>query len=380
MRAPDSERLLIDRLPDGPVASALCTTRARGQLAGLVAARWPDSRVVCHTLDAYHAQETVAVQGSYDGRLEVVCTPDFPLSPADSPMAETGESGVESQSHVVDSPDRGYDLAALPTTAGGEGELTRELLREAHNRLRVGGRLLVSVDNFKDGWTHDRMRELFPKVTVIADENPEGGKPRGVVYSGTKDAPLKKQKDFVCEFAFRDRGTLLKAISRPGVFSHRRIDPGGRALIDAAEPSDGDRVLDLGCGSGVVTLAAAARGPAVTVHGVDSNPRAVECTLRGAALNGLSDRVSATLTADALPPPETLGTFDLAVGNPPYFSHQRIAGLFLAAADAALKPGGTALMVTKQPGWFLEAMGERFDAVASAEVRRYHVVLGRKRG
>ena len=371
MRAPDSEQLLVENLPDGPVGTALCTTRARGQLAGLIAARWPESRVVCHTLDAYHAQETVAVQGSHGGRLGTVCTPDFPLSPEDS-------AGGESTG-VSDSEEAGYDLAALPTTAGGESELTRELLREAHNRLRVGGRLLVSVDNPKDSWTHDRMRELFPKVTVIPDENPTGGKPRGTVYGGTKDGPLPKQKDYACEFAFRDRGTLLKAISRPGVFSHRRIDPGGRALVDATEVAAGARVLDLGCGSGVVSLAAAARGDGVTVHGVDSNPRAVECTLRGAELNGLSDRVAATLTADALPPAETFGTFDLAVGNPPYFSHHRIAGLFLAAADAALKPGGQVLMVTKQPGWFVEAMAERFAAVESEEVRRYHVVRGRKR-
>ena len=240
--------------------------------------------------------------------------------------------------------------------------------------------MLVSVDYAKDSWTHDRMRELFPKVTVIRDENPAGGKPRGVVYGGTKGAPLTKVKDYVCEFAFRDRGTLLKAISRPSVFSHRRIDPGGRALIDALEVPDGSRVLDVGCGAGVVSLAAAARGGAVTVHGVDSNPRAVQCTLRGAEVNGLSDRVTASLTADALPPAELHGTFDLAAGNPPYFSHQRIAGLFLAAADAALGPGGTAVMVTKQPGWFLAAMGERFDDVRSEPVRRYHVVRGVRRG
>ncbi|MEM9703600.1 MAG: methyltransferase, partial [Planctomycetota bacterium] len=211
------------------------------------------------------------------------------------------------------------------------------------------------------------------------DANPTGGKPRGVVYGGTKEHALKKQKDFRCEFAFRDRGALLRVLSRPGVFSHRRIDPGGRALIDAMEPADGANVLDLGCGSGVVSLAAAARGVNVRALGVDSNPRAIECTLAGAALNGFGERVTASLTADALPPRETLGTFDLAVGNPPYFSHQRIAGLFLASADAALKPGGIVQMVTKQPGWFREAMAGRFDAVESTELRRYHVVRGIKR-
>ena len=105
----------------------------------------------------------------------------------------------------------------------------------------------------------------------------------------------------------------------------------------------------------------------------------MECTRRGAELNGFGDRLTAALTADALPPAETHGTFDLALGNPPYFSHHRIAGLFLAAAAAAMKPGGGVLMVTKQPGWFVEAMGERFAEVSSEEVRRYHVVRGVRR-
>ena len=369
MRTPATEQLLLENLPAGEIGTALCTTRARGQVAGLIAAKWPESRVVCHTLDAYHAERTVAVQGTQGGRLSIVCVPDFPPAPVVSPPGDTGETTASS----------GYDLAALPTTAGGESELTRELLRAAHDRLRVGGRLLVSVDNAKDSWTHDRMRELFPKVTVIRDENPTGGGPRGVVYGGTKDAPLAKEKDYACEFAVRDRGTLLKIVSRPGVFSHRRIDPGGRALIDSLGVGAGERVLDIGCGAGVVALAAAARHADVRVHAVDSNPRAVQCTRLGAESNGFADRVTASLTADATPPAETLGTFDAAAGNPPYFSHQRIAALFLAAADAALKPGGRCVMVTKQPSWFLEAMGERFADVRSEPVRRYHVVRGVKR-
>ena len=368
MRTPVTEQLLLENLPAGEIRTALCTTRARGQAAGLIAAKWPDSRVVCHTLDAYHAERTLKVQGTKDGRLLTACVPDFP---------HVGDAFPEDDAAAGTL--RGYDLAALPTTAGGESELTRELLRQAHDRLRGGGRLLVSVDNPKDSWTHDRMRELFDKVTVTRDANPAGGGPRGVVYGGTKKGPLAKEKTYDCEFAVRDRGTLLKVVSRPGVFSHRRIDSGGRALIDSLEVADGERVLDVGCGSGVVALAAAARGPGVTVHTVDSNPRAVQCTALGADLNGFADRMTATLTADAMPPTDLLGTFDVAAGNPPYFSHQRIAGLFLAAADAALKPGGRCLMVTKQPAWFLEAMTERFADVTSEPVRRYHVVRGVKR-
>ena len=77
-------------------------------------------------------------------------------------------------------------------------------------------------------------------------------------------------KSFEVEFQFRDRGRLVRGVSRPGVFSHRRLDLGARALIESlAEPVEpaegaapaperdllapGARVLDLGCGSGLPT-------------------------------------------------------------------------------------------------------------------------------
>ena len=48
-------------------------------------------------------------------------------------------------------------------------------------------------------------------------------------------------------------------------------------------------MLDIGCGAGVVALAAAVCGEGVAVHAVDSSARAVECTRRGAELNGLGN-------------------------------------------------------------------------------------------
>ena len=70
----------------------------------------------------------------------------------------------------------------------------------------------------------------------------------GVVYSGIKTAPLKKTRDFGCEFAFRQNGRLLRAYTRPGVFSHRRVDAGARALMETMEIEPGQRVFDIGCG------------------------------------------------------------------------------------------------------------------------------------
>jgi 16S rRNA (guanine1207-N2)-methyltransferase len=70
--------------------------------------------------------------------------------------------------------------------------------------------------------------------------------------------------------------------------------------------------------------------------------------------------------------------FDLVLANPPYFSHYRIAELFLQTARKALKPGGVVNVVTKAPNWFIEHMPELFDDVAGEFVKDYAVVTGRR--
>jgi ribosomal protein L11 methyltransferase len=72
----------------------------------------------------------------------------------------------------------------------------------------------------------------------------------------------------------------------------------------------GARVLDVGCGSGILAIAAAKLG-AASVVGIDVDPIAVEATLANAATNGLSGRISARLGSlpSGLPP------FDVASAN-----------------------------------------------------------------
>jgi 16S rRNA (guanine1207-N2)-methyltransferase len=185
-------------------------------------------------------------------------------------------------------------------------------------------------------------------------------------------------KNFACEFAFRDCGRLIRAFSRPGVFSHRHLDPGARQLMEEMEISGGDRVLDIGCGAGVVALAAACRADDVSVHAVDSSARAIECTLRGAELNELTN-VTTELNADGQFA-NGGGAFDVALANPPYYAGLRIAEHFLTVARFALRPGGRVTVVTKQPAWFARHMPSWFDDVTLTERKCYHIFRGRSPG
>jgi ribosomal protein L11 methyltransferase len=93
----------------------------------------------------------------------------------------------------------------------------------------------------------------------------------------------------------------------------------------------GERVLDVGCGSGLLGLAALALG-AARVVGVDIDTSAVEATARNAALNGFGDLLSAT----AAPLADVDGSFDVVVANVGRAAIVELAGELVAR----VAPGG----------------------------------------
>lgn len=339
------EQLLIDLLPELEPTRVICTTGGRAQFAETCARQRPDVQVDCCFLDLFQKNQSqfqIDEHGPIQN-LRLVCEPDLP--------------------------DHEADLVAFVCRKGGDAELTRDLLQQGYLRLVDGGRLIASTDNDEDQWLHEQLRELFPKVT----RRPV--KKQGTVYLATRKGPLKKQKVFDSDFKFRDRGHLIHVYSRPGVFSHRRIDLGARTLINTMQIKPGMKVLDMGCGVGTVSLAASLAAENVTVMALDSNPRAVQCTQRSAELNELKN-ITAILDCEGQA--ASTGDFDLVLANPPYFSNYAIAELFLDTAYRALRQKGLVHVVTKTPNWFLERMPLWFTNIQEAEVGDYRVITGRR--
>lgn len=356
-----AERLLIESWPsivgERSLERVLVTTVGRAQLGRFVAESYPQAEVECYFLDAYQlglADAACAGEAAQPRprNLSWRCSSDLIVP-------ELGHGAVT------------HDVVALPLSSRGDAELTREQLQQAYQMLRPDGLLLASTDNPRDVWLHEMTQGLGGKVRRYG---PAEGCDDGAVYAVRATGPLKRERNFTAEFPFRDGEKLLQATTRPGVFSHRRVDPGARRLMESMTIRPDMRVLDIGCGWGTVGLAAASRAPGVYVEALDSNARAVECTSLNAERNGVAGRLTARCEpAGSAPSSVAAGTFDLALANPPYYADFRIAEAFVGAAHAALRSGGELLVVTKLPHWYRERLPERFARIEEQLVKNYTI-------
>jgi ribosomal protein L11 methyltransferase len=127
----------------------------------------------------------------------------------------------------------------------------------------------------------------------------------------------------------------------------------------------GDRVLDLGSGSGILAIAAAQLG-AARATGVELDPEVEPIALGNAARNGVADRVS-FVTGDAAALAPLLGPVELIVSNILRSANTEL----LPAIAAALAPAGIAIfagMEEDERELFLTALSgagfARFDEAA----------------
>lgn len=329
-----------------PGSRIVCTTTGRGQAAHALAVERPDARVVAWFLDLHPCTAARASWAPAPTNLAAECVPDMPPGP--------------------------FDLAVVPLAKVGEAELSRDLLQAALVNLAIGGHLVAAIDNPRDNWLREQLAETGETVRVRPlDGIDRRAKAGTIAYVIQKTREVAKVRDFTCEVVFRDRDRLLTAFTRPGVFAHRRIDPGARHLLNAVDVAPESRVLDIGCGAGCVALGIAARDASVQVHAFDSAARAVDCTRRGVEANGLTNVTVALEAEGRVPEP---GSWDLALANPPYYSDFRLAELFVESARLALAPGATLLVVTKQPTWYLEHLPRMWTNVAREEVKGYHLI------
>jgi ribosomal protein L11 methyltransferase len=126
----------------------------------------------------------------------------------------------------------------------------------------------------------------------------------------------------------------------------------------------GDRVLDLGSGSGILAIAAVKLGAAAAV-GIENDPEAGPVALRNAERNGVTDAVQ-ILEGDAGDLAPLLGPADLLLSN----ILRTVNTALLPAIVSALRPGGLAIFSGMET---MEAAAFRPVLAASGLVERDQV-------
>ena len=300
--------------------------------------------VTCHVLDIYHRHAIEKVHHA-----KVVCSAHLPEGPWDVVKFKTGPK-VHS------------------------GDLALDLLQECYKVAGLRGR--------------DAPAPLSGRVEMefVGKE-----RDRNDLLSKIRDDP-KRVRSFKAEWpASVPGGEKLMFTSYPGCFCHRRLDEGGLALAEVVSRDvlnteaqrhreEGLRLLDMGCGCGLVGFLVANRisslfpRPSSLVL-VDSHSRAVEAAKENAAKFGIDAEV---ILSDNGTPERMDGTFDVFVGNPPYYSDYRIAEVFLETAKRALKPGGICYTDVKNAAGLKPVQERYFPHVEVIGRRGYNVLRSEK--
>jgi len=160
------------------------------------------------------------------------------------------------------------------------------------------------------------------------------------------------------------------------VFSPGSVDRGTKAMLSFVEFKAGDKVLDLGCGCGVVGILAAKQIGADKVWMCDISENAVLLSRQNAEINGVG--AVTICQSDGLKNISEPG-FTLILSNPPYHTDFSVAKGFIEDGYKKLVVGGKMIMVTKRLDWYRNKLSSVFGGVTVKEKDGYYVFIAEKR-
>ncbi len=265
-----------------------------------------------------------------------------------------------------------FDLGAMDTAPYPHRAARLHLLWQAAERLAPSGALYIAGPN--DGGIHaleKRLRAAWGQAEVVAYK--KGHRLLRVPRPATLpplDEPLSGEQ------AITLRGQPFILTLRPGVFAGGGLDPATALLAEVLEVGQRQRVLDLGCGSGVLGMLAARLAPSSHVTLVEASAAALLTAQENCRRNGLeqlqvlaSDGVAAVRAEQ----------FDLVLCNPPFHQgHNQTSATalrFIREAREVLAPHGRLYLVANRFLPYEPAIQAAFGTVTRVrEDARYKVL------
>ena len=270
-----------------------------------------------------------------------------------------------------------FDIAMI--VVPNDRKLTRRWLVEAYAALKSGGELYIAGANDHGIRSAiDDAEELFGGAHVlgykhgnrVAQAHKAGAMNHSPAWAGEAGIALGTWHAFEAQA----RGHSFSLRSLPGVFAYDRVDAGTALLLDVLAIPPGARVLDVGCGYGIIGLVAARLG-AAKVELVDVNLMAVVSAGENILHNGIA---YAQAFANDGVPDGAARRYDVVVSNPPFHVGKSVDGdiarAFIERARQALVPGGQLILVANQFLRYDQVLRAAFEHVTCRASNRSYSV------
>lgn len=151
-------------------------------------------------------------------------------------------------------------------------------------------------------------------------------------FTSSPSSPIRKTS-----FKTRILGQEITINTSSGIFSAKEIDFGTRLLIENAKIHS-ENLLDLGCGYGIIGIAAKKMHPHINVTMVDMNERAIGVAKQNCKSNNVDALV---LKSDIFSNPEINSRkFDTILTNPPFSAGKKVCFDFIEQSANHLNKGG----------------------------------------
>jgi len=231
---------------------------------------------------------------------------------------------------------------------------TEKLFFEAGKKTRLNGKIYFLGKTSRGAKNFQKtMKELFGNCEVVSVK----GGLRLIASVKEKELKGKKEETEIKEknenkknlFEFNLRDNKFVFASSFGVFSKNRVDEGTQLLLENLNKVKEKKILDFGCGLGVIGIVLAKENPEAEVLMLDSNSKAINLTKKNIELNKIFN--AKAIASDGFD--KVKGKFDLIASNPPTHEKRVFLEKFVFEAGKKLNEKGK-LIVVLNKAVFLE--------------------------
>jgi 16S rRNA (guanine1207-N2)-methyltransferase len=251
------------------------------------------------------------------------------------------------------------------------------LINNLFNHVKADAPIYVVGDNKGGVKTCEKMLKTFCSISKKVD-----AAKHCALFLTTLIDPSKPFifEDWYKHYQIQINGVELTVYTLPGVFSHGELDMGTRLLLENIQKPKA-KILDFGCGAGLIGAYLSKINENVTITGLDVSALAIESTLKTYQANGVIN--GKVLLSNGLS--EVKAAYNQVYSNPPFHSgvktNYAITELFLNTIKEYIYPHGSLTLVANsflkyQP--LLEKHFGHFDSLSkNRRFNVYHATKGR---